>query len=302
MPTHLDAALPASQLVTRAKCLHASGTFVPFPNDVPTGSLNRRFEDQVRRDPARLALKTRHHAFSYGELNAMANRIAHAIVRYAGTSDEPIALLFDHDALAIAAMLGALKAGKPYVPLDPSYPRQRLDFILRDSTARLLLTERRRAAEGRELSGDAVHVMEVESIDAPATDFESTTGPRNLAFILYTSGSTGHPKGITQSHRNVLHDVMHYTNSGHFCAEDRFLLLSSLSFADSVRTIYGSLLNGASLFPFDIRAEGLASLADWMLGQRITIYRSVPTLFRHFVRSLTGDRAVCRPQAHLPGR
>ena len=288
MPPAYDADLPEDQRAIRAKCFHPTGTFVPFPTDEAAGSLSRRFEEQVGRDPGRLAIKTRKHAFTYGELNAVANRVAHAIVRHSGNRDEPVALLFAHDALAIAAMLGALKAGRPYVPLDPSYPRQRLDYILRDSTARLLLTEHRHAAAARELGGNAVHIVELESIDAPADNFESVTGPQNLAFILYTSGSTGQPKGITQSHRNVLHDVMHYTNSGHHCADDRFLLLSSLSFADSVRTVYGSLLNGASLFPFDIHEEGCAPLAAWMLDQRITIYRSVPTLFRHFVQSFTG--------------
>ena len=136
-------------------------------------------------------------------------------------------MLFDHDALAIAAMLGVLKAGRLYVPLDPSYPGPRLEYILRDSTSRLLMTEGRHVAFAGALAGDRVHVLDVESIDAPATNPDAATEPDSPAFLLYTSGSTGHPKGIVQSHRNVLHDVMHYTNSGHFCADDRFLLVSS---------------------------------------------------------------------------
>jgi amino acid adenylation domain-containing protein len=287
--TDVDSHLPADQRAIRAKCFHPTGSFVWFPAEALDGSLNRRFEEQVRHDAGRLAVTTRRGALTYGELNALANRIAHAIIRHTGAREDPIALLFDHDALAIAAMLGVLKAGKLYVPLDPWYPRQRLEEILRDSTSRLLLTEGRHAAHLCALAGDAVHVLDVESIDAPVTNPDSVTRPDSPAFILYTSGSTGRPKGIIQNHRNVLHDVMHYTNSGHFCADDRFLLVSSLSFADSVRTMYSSLLNGASLFPFDIHAEGLVPLAGWILDQRITIYRSVPTVFRHFVDSLAGD-------------
>ena len=287
--TDLDAQVPADQRAIRAKCFHPAGTFVRFPAAALDGTLTRRFEAQVRDDAGRLAVMTPRVTLTYGELNALANQIAHAIVRHAGAREEPIALLFDHDALAIAAMLGVLKAGRLYVPLDPSYPGPRLEYILRDSTSRLLITEGRHVALARALAGDRADVLDVESIDAPATSPDSATGPDSPAFILYTSGSTGRPKGIVQTHRNVLHDVMHYTNSGHFCADDRFLLVSSLSFADSVRTIYSSLLNGAALFPFDIHAEGLVSLAGWISGKRITIYRSVPTVFRHFIASLAGD-------------
>jgi acyl-coenzyme A synthetase/AMP-(fatty) acid ligase/acyl carrier protein len=93
---------------------------------------------------------------------------------------------------------------------------------------------------------------------------------------------------VPQTHVNVLHDVMHYTNAAHFCPDDRFVLVSSCSFADSIRTIYSALLNGAGLFPFDVARDGLPALATWLREQRLTIYRSVPTLFRHFTKGLAG--------------
>ncbi len=288
MRTDLDAHLPARQRAIRAKCFHPTGTFVPFPIEALDASLPQRFDEQVARNPGRLALKTRHHALTYGELNVVANRIAHVIMGHPDPSQAPVALLFTHDAVAIAAMLGVLKAGRGYMPLDPSYPRQRIEFVLSDSTARLLLTEHRLVDRARELAGDTVHVVEVDALDAPAANPSVTSGPDSPAFVLYTSGSTGRPKGVLQNHRNVLHDAMHYTNSGHFCADDRFLLVSSVSFADSVRTIYSALLNGAGLYPFDIHSEGLSPLAEWLVEQQITVYRSVPTVFRHFASSLTG--------------
>ncbi len=291
MPTELDADIPDAQLAIRARCVHPTGRFTPFPPAALETSIARRFEAQAARHPDRLALKTRRHALTYAELDAVANRIARAIAAHPGTAGDPVALIFDPGPLAIAAMLAALKAGRPYVPLDPSYPLARLDYIIRDSTASLVLTEASHAAAlARTLVGDAAPIVDVESLDeAPAGPLAIASDPQAPALVIYTSGSTGQPKGVVQTHRTMLHDVMHYTNSGHFCPEDRFLLLSSISFADSLRTIYGSLLNGAALFPFDLRGEGLGALAAWMIEQRITIYRSIPTVFRHFVQSLAGD-------------
>jgi non-ribosomal peptide synthetase component F len=225
---------------------------------------------------------------TYAELDAWANRIARGIRDRCGEGEGGVALLFDHDAVVISAMLGALKAGTYYVALDPAYPRPRLEQTLQDSEVGLVLTDCRNLELARTLAGPLQVVDE-----APATADQalpSRSGPGDdFALLLYTSGSTGAPKGIVQSHRNVLHDTMHYTNRGRLTHEDRFLLISSVSFAASVRTIYTALLNGASLHPFDVNTEGFPRLAQWMREQAITIYRSVPTVFRYFASTLTGD-------------
>jgi acyl-coenzyme A synthetase/AMP-(fatty) acid ligase/acyl carrier protein len=94
---------------------------------------------------------------------------------------------------------------------------------------------------------------------------------------------------VVQTHRNVLHEIMNYTNAVHIGAEDRLILLSSPSFSGTVRTIYGALLNGAGLYPLDLKEEGLTRLAAWMIRQRVTIYRSVPAIFRRFAGALTDE-------------
>jgi non-ribosomal peptide synthetase component F len=274
-----------------SKCFHPSGSFTEFTKEEVEQSIPSRFEGIVAKHPDRIAVKTRNHTLTYDELNRLSNRVARAIIAQCGEDNEPVALLLDNDAPMIAVILGVLKAGKIYVPLDPLYPHARIAYILADSLAAIVVTNTNNLPLAHALDTHRLHVINVDEIDSnhPAPNPNLEISPDSPINILYTSGSTGNPKGVVQNHRNVLHEIMNYTNGVHICAHDRLVLLSSPSFADAVRTVYGSLLNGAGLYPLDIRKEGVAQLADWMIQQGITIYRSVPTVFRHFVSTLTGN-------------
>jgi amino acid adenylation domain-containing protein len=280
--------LPPEQARVRARCHHPSGAFVPFPREAVGRSILDRFEAVARAHPDRPAVRTPAHALTYRELDGRASAIARAILRRTGPAPEPVALLLEHDAAAIAALLGALRAGRPYVPLDPRHPPARLRYILEDSGSRLVLASAQTGPLAADLAGGALPVVDLDALDAGSADAPppARLGASAFAVLIYTSGSTGRPKGVPQTHGNILHDVMHYTNAARFCREDRMVLLSSLSFADSLRTVYGSLLNGAALCPYDVARDGLTGLAAWLEGEAITVYRSVPTLFRHLVATL----------------
>ena len=127
--------IPPQQQAIRDKCFHPTRTFIEFRKEEVEQSIPDRFEEQVRRYPDRLAVKSRVQALSYGELNKAANRVARDILARRGKGEEPIALLFEQGAPAIIAILGILKAGKFFVPLDPSYPRARTGYMLEDSHA-----------------------------------------------------------------------------------------------------------------------------------------------------------------------
>ncbi len=111
-------------------------------------------------------MKTQHHRLTYAALNQFANRVAHAILTRCGVGAEPIALLLNHDAPLIAAILGVLKAGKIYVPLDAAFPRARLTYMLEDSQARLVVTNTKMLSLASELAGEASHVLDIEAIAA----------------------------------------------------------------------------------------------------------------------------------------
>ena len=150
----------------RAKCFHPNGAFVEFEKDEVETSIPERFENIVRRHPDRLAVRTKEHARTYDELNKEANRVARAILEQRDEEAQPVGLLLDHDAPVIAALLGALKAGKFYVPLDPSSPQGRLGYMLKDSDARLLVTNGRNLSLARQLAQNSFQIINIDELDS----------------------------------------------------------------------------------------------------------------------------------------
>jgi amino acid adenylation domain-containing protein len=265
--------------------------FVEFPKAAIEQTLTSRFEQQVRRDPARLAVRTRKEALTYAELDAAANRVAHAILAERGVGEEPIALLFEQGAPAIAAILGLWKAGKICVPLDPTWPPARSAAILAEAEAPRILTSPANLALAWEVAPDGCRPFEMDPTDVRPSAESPTVRltPDNLAILFYTSGTTGPPKGVIQTHRTMLQWARSYANAIRITTDDRHTLLRSHSFAGAAFDIFGSLLNGAAVYSLDVRAEGLDKIADWLIGHEITLYRSPATLFRHFAGTLTGD-------------
>jgi non-ribosomal peptide synthetase component F/thioesterase domain-containing protein/acyl carrier protein len=277
--------------------IRPANAFARFEREEIEQSINERFEAQVRKYPAQIAVKTANHEWSYAELNAKANQIAHSILGLFGDNEARIALLFAHDAPMIAGMLGVLKAGKTYVPLDPSYPVERLSNLLEDAQATAIVTNEKSLELARNLTG--VAVLNVDALDSsvPSSDLNLKIDPSSLAYILYTSGSTGQPKGVMQNHRNVLHFIRAYTNNLHLNAGDRLTLLSSYCFDAAVMDIYGALLNGATLYPLDIKEDGFSGLGETLSEQGITIYHSTPTVYRYFVSEMNGRNPTVKEGA-----
>ena len=267
-------------------------SFVPFPKSEIEQSVQARFEAQVNRNPEQVAIAEDGRIWKYRDLENNSNRVARAILREKGEGEEPVALVLEKGALMMAAMLGALKAGKVYVPIDPSFPASRNTRILDDCGTGLVITNRRNLHHVCSLGAAGIRVLNLDEIDLGLSDQSPDLSvlPGRLAYILYTSGSTGSPKGVVQNHRNLLHNVMKHTNGTHLCAEDRVSLLASCSSAASVSDIYGALLNGATLCPFDLKEKGFQRLGEWLVRQEISVYHSVPSVFSAFALSLAKEQ------------
>ena len=274
--------LPPHQQALQARCFHPTSPFIEFRKEEVEQSIPERFEDQVRRHSQRLAIKTKDQELTYYELNAAANRLAHRILEKLGEPPSVVPLCVSQTPALAVAILGILKAGKHYVPFDSAQPRDWIQGVLRELDVRTVVTSKEELPKVRSWVSSEIDLCLVDddSIDGSDENPQFSQSPDALAYIYFTSGSTGRPKGVLDTHRNVLHNIMRYTNSLHISAEDRLTLLQTLSFSGSVSNIFGALLNGASAFPFDLRKDGASRLAELLQRERITIYHSVPSIFR----------------------
>jgi amino acid adenylation domain-containing protein len=287
-----------TQLSARpANTLHSGTPFVEFRREEIEQSIPARFQQQVERFPERIAVRTNAYEWSYQRLNQEANFVVQTVLSRCGVGEEQVVLLFTHDAPMVAALLGVLKAGKAYVPLDPTFPPERLASVMRDARAGALLTERANLPLAKAVANGRLPLIDFDAIDRSAPchlDPCVPMGPDSLAYLLYTSGSTGEPKGIVQNHRNVLHFIRVYTNALQIHAEDRLTLLSSYGFDAAVMDLFAALLNGASLHPIDLKEAGLTGLADRLVEDGITLYHSTPSVYRCLVDTLTGQEDLHR--------
>jgi amino acid adenylation domain-containing protein len=278
--------LPPEQQAIRDKCFHPSGTFVEFPIEDVETSIPARFEKLVHKFPDRVAIKTQNEAFTYDELNKYANRMAYKILNGCGEGNRPLAILMEHGADVLAAILAVLKAGKLYVPLDPTYPVERLRYMLQDAQPELILAHHRTVTLAHEIGGQEFRVTNANEIGCHNADgnLKLALSPDTLAYVIYTSGSTGQPKGVVDNHRNLLHGTLRFTNGLHVSSEDRISFTQSCSSSASLRRIFPALLNGASLYPLDIRRSSIQSLMDLLVADSITIFGT--GRIRDFVRNL----------------
>ena len=281
--------LPETQRRILARCVHPGGTFVAFPVDQVQGTVPARFADAVRRHAGRTAIQTRARRLTYAELDAATNRLAHAIQAAALDGRDTVGLVVGHGLPAALAMLATLKAGKAFVPIDPRFPVERLSFVLADSQPGVLLTAAAHRYAAERLAEAKLPILDVDAPNDAYPDHAlgGAVSPGAMAGLVYTSGSTGRPKGVPRTHRHFLLGIANWTNTLHICPQDRVSLLAS-STGQAITNILLALLNGASLYPFDVRAEGVAPMARWFIDEGITTYWSSAPVFRQFVASLAG--------------
>ncbi|MGZ8467315.1 MAG: AMP-binding protein, partial [Candidatus Binatia bacterium] len=261
-------------------------------------SLTGRFEQQAALHGARLALKTLNQALTYDQLNRAANRLGRAIFNESPAGDEPIALLFKHGSALITANLAVLKTGRPFVQIDEKLPPARAARLIEDAGARTIVTDSEHYGCARELAGSDVIVLNLDALkdDLADSNLGLTIASSAIAYINYTSGSTGEPKGVMSDHGSELHSILVKAKALAITPSDRISLLRSHNVGATSDALLG-LLNGAALCLLELKEAGLAGLADWLIGEQVTVFTCVASVFRHALRSL--DPNVIFPGVRL---
>ena len=237
------------------------------------------FEIQVERTPDALAIEFEEQQLTYAELNSRANQLAHHLRSLGVGRETLVAICVERSLELFVGLLGIVKAGAAYVPLDASYPMSRLATMLEDSQAPLLLTQERLLDVLPTLWGQVLCLdMDWELVARQSTaNPDRTTTAANLAYVIYTSGSTGKPHGVQISHRALMNLVYWHQEAFDVSSMDRATQLASPAFDASAWEVWPYLCAGASLHvpPEDVRIAP-AELQQWLLSHDITI-SFVPT-------------------------
>ena len=260
--------------------LNFPSAFIPFPRGDLDRSLPWRFEHQVDRGPDRPAVASLTDRLTYRELDHRANAIAGLLLDRLSSNPGPVGLVLGQNSGLISAILGVLKAGMPYLPLSDRWPPERISEVLEDAGAVLLLGEAATRELAERSASGVCPVLLPDYSTGRAVRPEIVVEADAIASLYFTSGTTGRAKGVADTHRNILHNVLRYTNTLGISQNDRLSLLQGASFSGAMSSMFGALLNGACVCPFDVVAHTPSELAAFLNRERVTIYHSVPTIFR----------------------
>ncbi len=280
-----DRRLAELPMLTSAEREQALNTWNYVHRNYPTwATIHHLFEDQVARTPEATALVFENESLTFDQLNRRANQLAHHLQKLGVEPGKFVGLCLDRSVEMIIAILGVLKAGGTYVPLDPAYPQERMAFMLQDTQAFVLLTRQQFLDRLPEHTAHLIcldtdwHIIARESQD----NLPGMVSPGDLAYIIYTSGSTGKPKGVPITHANIC-PLLHWGyESLRLTPNDRVVQFLNYCFDWSVWEIFITLTSGASLHivPLDIVLDPQRTL-NFLDHNSITVLHATPTQFQY---------------------
>ncbi|MFM0340186.1 non-ribosomal peptide synthetase [Paraburkholderia fungorum] len=259
---------------------------------VAEATLPALFEAQASRTPDAAALTFEGHTVSYAELNAQANRLAHHLIGQGIGPEDVVALCLPRSIEMIAALIAVLKAGAAYLPLDPDYPAERLQFMLADAKPKAVITLDALPAQlsftpaVARIALDTTMIADAQA-GAPSHNPDDTTRrvplvPDNAAYVIYTSGSTGTPKGVVVSHQNVVRLFGTTADTFQFGPGDVWTMFHSYAFDFSIWEIWGPLLHGGRLVvvPYLV-SRSPAAFVKLLVDEQVSVLNQTPSAFYH---------------------
>ncbi|MGE0681568.1 MAG: amino acid adenylation domain-containing protein, partial [Candidatus Binatia bacterium] len=261
----------------------------PTPPSSSKECLHRWFESQAIRSPDAIALVYEGQSLTYHELNRRANQLAHRLQTLGVQPDVLVGLCVERSLDLVVSILAILKAGGAYLPIDLSYPPERVAFMLEDAAAPVLVTQRQFASQLPIHQAQIVYLDELSQDDelrelSAEDNLESQTTPDHLAYVIYTSGSTGKPKGVQVTHENVTRLFRMTEAWFSFHAQDVWTLFHSSAFDFSVWEIWGALLYGGRLVvvPYWV-SRSPEAFCQLLQHEQVTVLNQTPSAFRQLL-------------------
>jgi amino acid adenylation domain-containing protein len=257
-----------------------NATTAPYPQE---RSIPQVFQKQCRLTPAATAVRFGGRCLTYAELDDASERIAYALADRGIRRGDLVGLFMERCQELAAVLLGILKAGAAYVPVDAGYPEERIRYLIQDSGVRVAVTDAVRAAR---LGGNLCKfIVAEEAIGSarPEEPFQDASAPTSVAYVMYTSGTTGEPKGVVVTHRNVIR-LVKGVKYADFTDAPAVLQFAPVSFDASTFEIWGCLLNGGTLVVHPPELPSVEELADFIQTERISLLWLTTTLFRQMLQ------------------
>lgn len=244
-------------------------------------TLHGLFEQRATMCPHHPAIIQGEQIITYEELNRLSNQVAHLLIESGINPGAPVGLCMERHGLLIASALGILKAGGHYVPIEPTYPEDRRNYIITNSAISIVLSD----ASNVPIVGEGVRCITIDVkrlADYPDLNVGLTISSSSLAYIIYTSGSTGRPKGVVIKHTSAVNLVQWVNKTFNIGIHDRILFITSICFDLSVYDIFGILAAGASIvIATQDEVRDVKALQGLLTKYRITFWDSVPTTMNY---------------------
>ncbi|MGF9912133.1 amino acid adenylation domain-containing protein, partial [Paenibacillus ehimensis] len=252
-------------------------------------TLPELFESQAETTPDRIALRFGDRQLTYRELNEQSNALAR-VLRANGVKPEAIVgVLLERSAEMAVGLLGILKAGGAYVPIDPKHPKERIEFILQETGAQLLLSTRSLAG-GISFGGTLLDAADPSLFAGDGGKLDVVANPHHLAYVVYTSGTTGTPKGVMVEHRTLSMTMLWERQEYGFTADDVTLVTTNYAFDGFVTALFTPLISGSSvILTSDEESANPYRIAEYLKRGAVTYYTSVPAIYLTILEYLRAE-------------